>query len=191
MTWKAHLESGPKVLLPSLRKSISALKFLGKRIPNSCRNTLVKGLVTSKLAYLICIWGGATENWQKKAQIVLNLAARWVTSLPKKTRIDDLMVAAGWLDVREMTLNSVGVLMWKIKHMNKPEQLSEKIVWDRVTGLTTVEEPRIQFTNQDFLLRGCNFWNTLPEYMRDNGSLPSFKKQLKLLLLERRQLEPN
>ena len=123
MTWRPHLESGPKALLPSLRKCIGSLKFLGKKIPANCRNTLVKGLVTSLLSYLISVWGGTTGNLQRKAQITLNIAARWVMRLPKITRVSDLMAAAGWLDVEEMTLHSVGMLMWKLINKRTPSNI--------------------------------------------------------------------
>ena len=58
-TWKAHLETGIKVLLPSVRKCLGALRHLGKGIPAGSRNILAKGLITSRLSYLIGIWGGA------------------------------------------------------------------------------------------------------------------------------------
>ena len=90
-TWRAHLESGPKALLPSLRKNLGSLKFLGRKIPSNCRNTLAKSLITSRLSYLISMWGGTMNNFIRKAQTVLNIAARWVTKMPKKTRICDLI----------------------------------------------------------------------------------------------------
>ena len=33
MTWRQHLESGPKALLPNIRKCLGSLKFLGRKIP--------------------------------------------------------------------------------------------------------------------------------------------------------------
>ena len=99
ITWRAHLESGSKALLPNVRKCLGSLKHVGKMIPTGSRNILAKGLVTSKLSYLIGIWGGTTRNYRRRAQNVLNIAARWVTGLPRKTRISTLMESAGWLDV--------------------------------------------------------------------------------------------
>ena len=191
MTWRPHLESGPKALLPSLRKCIGSLKFLGKKMPANCRNTLVKGLETSRLSYLLSVWGGTTGNLQRKAQITLNIAARWVTRFPKRTRVSDLMAAAGWLDIEEMTLHSVGVLMCKLINKRTPLQLFEKISWDANTNQIFINEPRIQFSNQEFLLRGCRLWNELPEHMRDGLELSCFKRQFKSWLMERRQLEPD
>ena len=86
LTWNAHLETGEKSLLPSLRRSIGALRNLGKSVPFRCRNILARSLVLSKLTYLISIWGGATPNLIRKAQITQNNLARWVTGKMKKKK---------------------------------------------------------------------------------------------------------
>ena len=184
LTWRQHLETGPKALLPNLRKCIGSLKHLGKKIPSGCRNTLVKGLITSRLSYLISMWGGTTENLQKKAQITLNIAARWVTMLPRKTKMGKLMEAAGWLDVGEMTKYSLGILMWKTIKNKTPIQLYEKIKWNENTGQIEIANPRINFTNQDCLLRGSRLWNEIPDQMKDIPSLQRFKKQWKEMILK-------
>ena len=76
MTWKTHLETGDKPLLPSLRRNLGALKYLGRQIPPGIKNTPARGLILSILTYLISIWGGATENLIRKAQIIQNAVAR-------------------------------------------------------------------------------------------------------------------
>ena len=79
LTWTSHLESGPKPLLPSLRRNIGALKNLSKLVPFRSRNTIARGLIQSRLSYLLCVWGGATPNLIRKAKTTQNIAARWVT----------------------------------------------------------------------------------------------------------------
>ena len=58
LTWQVHLEAERKALLPEVRKIIGTLKNLGRRIPVGSKNILARGLVLSKLCYLISIWGG-------------------------------------------------------------------------------------------------------------------------------------
>ena len=79
LTWTSHLETGCKSLLPSLRKTLGAIRSIGHMIPQGSKNTLARGLITSRLTYLISIWGGATPNLIRKAQRIQNAAARWVT----------------------------------------------------------------------------------------------------------------
>ena len=66
LNWFAHLEGGVKALLPDVRKKIGALKHLGKKIPSRCKNILARGLVTSKITYLISIWGGDHPKSKKE-----------------------------------------------------------------------------------------------------------------------------
>ena len=54
--WTSHLESGPKALLPQVRKLLGMLRHLGPKIPPRCRNNLAKGLIHSRLAYLMPFW---------------------------------------------------------------------------------------------------------------------------------------
>ena len=58
LTWKAHLKTGSKALLPSVRKCLGSLKHIGSMIPEKSRNILAKVLITSKLSYLIRVCGG-------------------------------------------------------------------------------------------------------------------------------------
>ena len=191
ITWRAHLESGPKALLPSVRRCLGALKHTGRLIPEGSRNVLVKGLVTGRLAYLIGIWGGTTPNLRRKAQQVLNTAARWVTKSPRSTRVSSLMEKAGWFSVNEMVELSTATLLWKIIYKKTPVNMNSKMDWDPTSRKIIYKEPRLKFTDQDFMTRGSRQWNNLPDHIRGNESLVSFKKQMKELMLERRQREPD
>ena len=84
LTWNSHLEIGSKSLLPSLRKCLGALRNIGNMIPQASKNTLARGIITSRLTYLISIWGGATQNLVRKAQRIQNSAARWAIGEKKK-----------------------------------------------------------------------------------------------------------
>ena len=72
-------------LLPDLRKNLGALKQLGEIIPSGSRNTLARGLIVSRLSYLIGICG-VTENHKRQSQILLIGAARWVTGKNQKQK---------------------------------------------------------------------------------------------------------
>ena len=88
MLWQAHLETGPKALLPSIRKQLGKLKHLGKLLPMGVRPNLAKGLLLSRFSYLLPLWGGASNAYLKRAQVVLNSVARWSTGKSKRTKIN-------------------------------------------------------------------------------------------------------
>ena len=45
LTWRSHLETGLKPLLPGLRKNLGALRSLGRQIPQGSRNTMAIGIL--------------------------------------------------------------------------------------------------------------------------------------------------
>ena len=109
MSWKAHLESEKKELLPQCRSLLGLLRHRSNLIPRSARRNLVNGLLLSKLRYLMPLWGSVSESLLNKAQILLNTAARWITGLGRKTKIRTLMEAAGWTTIREQVRLSIAV----------------------------------------------------------------------------------
>ena len=126
LTQNSHLETRGKALLPSLRKNLGALKTLGKQIPRGSRNTMARGLLLSRLTYLIGIWGGASTNLIRKTQIFQNLAARWVTGARKRTKISTLLELTGWFSIQEMERISTATQVWKMIHHGTPRRLTEK-----------------------------------------------------------------
>ena len=191
LTFKSHLETGKKSLLPSLRKNLGHLKSLGRMVPQGSRNVLARGFINSRLTYLISVWGGATENLLRKAQILQNSAARWVTATGKRTRVTKLLELTGWLNVKEMTTQNSMTLMWKILYMEIPSRLSRRLDYDRSSMKLRTMETRLQFTKQNFLHRASLEWNKLPDELRLNGNLGSFKKQLKNWIKSRRPPDPD
>ena len=95
------------------------------------------------------------------------------------------------MDIREITDLSVANVMWKTINHITPRNVYEKLNWDETERRIRVIEPRLKFTNQDFIVRGCNIWNDLPDMMRENTNLGSFKRQMRTLMKERRQREPD
>ena len=191
MIFKSHLESGEKALLPSLRRNLGALKSLGRQIPRGSKNTMARGLLLSRLTYLVGIWGGATESLRRRAQVLQNNAARWVTNCNKRTRVTRLLELTGWFSIQEMSQISTATQVWKIINMNTPRRMSRNMSWDPVTKLIDTSEPRIQFTRQGFKYRASCNWNLLPESIRTNSNLGSFKRQIKALMKEQRQIPPD
>ena len=130
------------------------------------------------------MWGGTTRNLRRRAQTVLNTAARWVTKLPQKTRKSSLMEAAGWFNIEEMTQISLATILWKIIYMKTQKNLHRILDWDPAERKISINVPRLQFTDQDFLIRSSRDWTELPACMRGNENLVSFKKQMKCLMMQ-------
>ena len=179
LTWNSHMETGPKPLLPSLRKNIGALRSLGEMIPFKSRNTVARGMILGRLSYLISIWGGATPNIIRKVQRTQNEAARWVTGMARTTRIATLLEATGWNSIQEMSRISSATLIWKAIYQKTPGKLSEEIDWNRQTTEINTTEPRINFTRNKFTFRACREWNEIPQDIRTIQNIGNFKRHMK------------
>ena len=78
LLWQSHLETGERALFPQVRKQLGRLKHLGELIPLKCRQNLLKGLILSRLSYILPLWGGgsrhlceqSTSNPNKKPSLV-------------------------------------------------------------------------------------------------------------------------
>ena len=189
LLWTQHLETGNKALLPQVRKIIGMFRHLGGLIPLSSRNNLAKGVILSRLQYLMPHWGGATESLLNKTQIVLNTAARWVTGLNKRTRVKDLMLATGWMNIREQVKVSTAVQTWKVVHQYKPLRMRDR--W-RITPDLQIEisRPRLEFTENCYRWRGPREWNSLDTETRHDKSLSRFKRRIRRLVLDERDWDP-
>ena len=92
------------------------------------------------------------------------------------------------MTIDEMTLMNSATLMWKILNLRKPLKIAEKIDLERQRMWINNTEPRIKFTEHNFTVRASRDWNLMPEYIRTNNKLTSFKKQVKRWIIERRML---
>ena len=190
MTWASHLETGSKALLPGIRRQLGAFQHLGRKLPRSCRKILAATMIMSRIMYLMPVWGGTTDNYVRKVQVLQNKTARWVTGLQKKTRIKDLLVACGWFSVRELIDIHTTLVIWKLVHMKKPGHLSRNMNVQEDL-LIEVNENRLQFTDRSLTSRGTSLWNRLPSELREIRLVANFKRKLKQWTMEQRSRDPN
>ena len=190
LTWVRHLETGKKAVLPAARKQLGLLKHQGKLIPRSSRLTLARGLVLSKLTYIMPLWGGAAPAHLRKVQVLINAAARWATGLPRRTRISTLMQKAGWLSVYEQIRMSTLVQAWKLVHLGIPARPLERLSITQDLEME-VQPPRLQFSNDCWRWRAAREWNRTPEELRHCLTIASFKRHIKKMILTQRPREPD
>ena len=183
--WSNHLETGDKALLPQVRKQLGSLKHLGGQIPANCKMKLARGLILGKMNYLMPIWGAATHSHLRRAQVLLNDTARWVTGASKRTRISRLMDLTGWLTVKEQVEMSTALLIWKMIHLSKPERPRERLSVNEMLEIQ-IESPRLLVTEQAFRWRSALEWNNIPLNIRQIENVDNFKKNLKKWILLKR-----
>ena len=177
-------------MLPSARRQLGLLKSQGKLIPRESRLNLASGLVLSKLCYIMPIWGSAPAAHRRKAQVVVNAAARWAMGMPRKTKISNIMERAGWLSVVEQIRMTTLIQTWKTVHLRIPERIVDRM---RITDnlLIEVDNPRLQFSKECMRWRSASEWNRLTDELRHTQTIAAFKRNIKRLIMSERIVEPD
>ena len=60
------------------------------------------------------IWAGAPKFYMRKAQAIINKAARFITGLERKTKTKTLMAECNWMEVQDMADLYAIVALWKV-----------------------------------------------------------------------------
>ena len=107
----------------------------------------------------------------------------------RRTSTRDLMRATGWYTVKEQIRIATTTLTWKLVHNKKPARLLERIKIQDDYSLQ-IDRPRLQFSLKAYRWRAGEEWNALPQDMRQELSIASFKKRLKLLVTQDRNWDP-
>ena len=190
MTWQSHLETGPKAILPQMRKTLGMLRHLGRKIPIDSRRNLARGLIISRLNYIMPLWGGTDKTTLRKVQVLLNSTARWVLKASKRIKIRELMRQTGWYTVTEQMKIATAMMTWKIVHLRQPRRLRDRMeTTDDYKIVMTV--PRLRFSENCFRWRAANIWNDLPLEMRMETSIARFKGQMRRLVTDERDWPPD
>ena len=182
--WEAHLVMGKYAVLPKIRSQIGMLCKLKDSLSQKARLHLVNSLIISKFSYMISLWGNTTQNQVRKAQIVMNIAARYVTGLERITRQTELMKACDLLDIAGLTSYHSLLTLWKTVRWNRPLKLRERLSLEEEDVIRT-DIPRLQLTELAFRCRTVSIWNTLPIHLRTETRIKTFKRDLKLWLKNR------
>ena len=184
LSWEAHLIGQKKPLIPGVRKVIGMLSKLRGALSIKARLQLVNALVVSKFLYGICLWGHTSEVYRRMAQTALNLAARFVTGLGRRTRQTTLMSEVNWLDIDQLKNQSALLHLWKIVNWNAPQSMREGMTL--VTDcLIELDGPRLQIVENSFKFESARVWNRLPVELRMESRLGTFKAGVRRWLLDR------
>ena len=179
-SWKAHIITGKKAMLPLMKRKLGSLYHLRDKVPWKSRLLLANSIVMGRLIYSISLWGGAADRYLNRVQSVQNWAARFVTKAPKRTRSIELMVRCKWLNVRELIQYHSLIQLWKIVKWKTPAVLSEELTVEDDWTVAVVP-PRLQMSERCYLWRTVPMWNLLPPHLKDAARISIFKKTTKVL----------
>ena len=173
-----------------LRKIILIHKYLTV----DAAQLLVHALVTSKLDYCNSLLYGLPKYLIKQLQRVQNAAARVVTVSPKFCHITPVLKNLHWLpiDLRiEFKILTItykalyGLAPTYIKDLLKVYHPSRDLRSSKKNLLVVPAFNTNSYGRRAFSVVAPLLWNSLPQHIRDAGSLDIFKRHLKTALFIR------
>ena len=174
LTWASHLEKGGEAVITRCKKKLGALKFVASYCTMSFKKRLADACVMSRLVYGIQLWGmGVKCTVMKRIQAVQNLAACWVTGLPKWTKTELLLETINWLSINQLAYYHTFLSIWKIREKKEP------FINIKVLDRNMEYDARIDLTKNTWCQKGQSVYWTLPLEIINEEKVSIFKKRLK------------
>ena len=155
---------------------------------------IANGIFSSKLIYQISLWGGTDDYLLKALQIIQNKAARFVTKSDFRTPVLELLNQCGWLRIRQLVFYHSTIQIYKTIQTTYPKYIYYKLAneFPYNTRLAQSEAVRmgpdfkakLEITKGSFMNRATVNYNQLPESLRKIPKIGTFKKKLKIWVIE-------
>ena len=128
-TWTAMIRDSKASVQAQLRSRVNALKKICQHADLKTMKMVAAGIITSKLLYMLPLFGAAPDFLMRTLQVQQMAAARAVVG-PRAFRWSNLRTLSflGWLNVRQLYVVGLLTLTHKIVQSGKPTNLSRSIV---------------------------------------------------------------
>ena len=153
------------------------------------RLKVANGIFSSKLCYLIKLWGGCEEYLLNSLQILQNRAARAVTRKFWFTPTRILLADCGWLSVRQLVSYHSIHSAHKMVTSGKPLYMHNALSTihplrsrQAAGGQTRIGEnfsSKQGLLHDSFKYRAAKDYNSIPAFLRSTRCLQSFKIKLR------------
>ena len=188
LTWKYHINS----ICKKISRNIGVINRLKQYFPSSTLLMLYSSLILPYLNYGILVWGNTHQSLLDKILLLQKKSLRIIFNLNMRAHTDDLFCSNRLLKVKDLYLFQLGQFMFNYKKNNLPK-VFDKIFYrnERLHNYPTRHSNeyhlpllRTLLAQNTFVFTGPRFWNNLNDVHKNASSLPSFKRNLKLFLLE-------
>lgn len=184
--WNAHIEN----IVSSVSKHINILRKLKFKINRSNLEKLYLVYIRPIFEYASEVWDNCGSVNASKLERLQLEAARIVTGLPVFANSNFIFRELGWETLQERRTRRKLQLFYNIQNNNAPGYLSNLI--PPTIQSTTVYQLRngediiipfcrLSITNDSYIPSTIRQWNNLDLSIRNVGSMPHFKSELKKL----------
>ena len=173
------------------RSGYAQLRNIGhirKYLTNAATQSLVNGLVTSRLDYCNALLYGLPNTQLDRLQLVQNTAARIITKTSRYSHITPVLKELHWLPIKYYVQYKILLHTFKALNNQAPIYVTNMLqVYQpartlRSQSSLTLVIPRIKsvtYGERCFYRAAPSLWNSLPYHIREAKTLNSFKSKLK------------
>ena len=187
LEWSEHI----KYCTSKLSSSLYALNSSKKYLTTKHLIMLYNSLVYPYLSYGILLWGSTFQVYLSKIIIMQKKVVRIIVHAPYNSHTDEIFQKLHILKFCDIYKLHLGKYMFQELNGLLPEPLLNKFTLcdsvhahqTRHSNLLYKQSRRTALVANSFIIRGPDYWNILPEEIRDSITLKSFNKRLKLHLL--------
>lgn len=189
LSWSEHIDR----IIQKMGSGIHYIRQCAPYVPFKILEQVCKSLILSHLDYCSVIWASASKKDLAKLQVVQNRAARLVLGCSSRTSIHKMQTTLSWLSVEKRLALSTVTFLSETMKTHRPEFMIHQVVFcntvhkhdTRKAGKGDIVQPN-PITNslkRTVLYRAIKIWNELPLDIRQDKCKRSFKKRLKVYLL--------
>ena len=171
--------------------SLATLKKIKPYLKQDCLIIIYNSIIEPYFNYCCLVWDGINDTLKDKLQKLQNRAARIITGAPYlSVPTKEIFKRLNWKSLENKRLDQKAIMMFKIMNGLAPSYLSE--IFHNNPGTDTyhlrcssanlkLPKVRTEIYKRGFTYSAAKLWNSLPDSLKNESSLISFKKKVKKL----------
>ena len=187
LSWKCHIND----LCRSIIKYVGIFSKIRDCIPLSLRHQLYYAFVHSRIAYGIEVYGVAKQTLIKPLQVMQNRIIKTLFGKCRRYPTNQLYKETELMMIKDIHRQKMYILLYKYANGKLPElftnvfnpgldRIRRSTRNNRLFTVSLVRKYHGQFLLNNY---GNKLWQTLPQDVKNNQTLPTFKKSLKKQIL--------
>ena len=170
--------------------NLGILKKIRNILSHDCLNNIYKSIVEPYFNYCCLVWNSIDQVLVDKLQKLQNRAARIITRAPYlSVRTSQLFQELQWVPLAQSRMQQKAIMMFKIVNGLAPPYLKEIFtdhlgsqVYNLRCSSDNLKLPKVRtdLYKNSFAYTGAKLWNSLPESLKKERSLPAFKKKIRI-----------
>lgn len=191
LSWDIQISSVCK----NIKSKISLLKQINFYLSDEMKRMFYNVYIVPCFDYCCTIWGKGVHSWGNINKIVKlqKRAARIILQCPYNTSSSELFKNLQWMTFDNRCMYITALMVFKCKNALFPEYMSNLLSFSsndkyelRSSKRQNLLLPRLKtnYTKDSFAYYSSHIWNTLPQQIRQQNSLNSFKANLRKFILD-------